>query len=139
MKKLKPCPFCGEDNVLISKSDEGWRYGLRVVCWCGSTGTIVYSDEFDESLGDEEQYKNAKKRVIEAWNTRSDTWISVEDRLPDEKGVYLVSYHPCHWDSVSEEIRVGTDSFRGKSTWAKNKRQRIVAWTPLPDAPREEK
>lgn len=59
-------------------------------------------------------------------------WIPVEKELPKTKGEYLVSYHPCCWDNVLKEIRVGLDSFRGKSSWAKNKYQKVIAWMPLP-------
>ena len=48
-------------------------------------------------------------------------WISVEDKLPDEKGQYLVVYHPCYWDSIKPELKVGIDSFRGKNSWAKKR------------------
>ena len=34
-------------------------------------------------------------------------WISVKERLPETAGEYLVVYHPCHWDMVREELRVG--------------------------------
>lgn len=64
-------------------------------------------------------------------------WISIKDRLPEEKGEYLVTYHPCYWDNVYEELRVGIDSFRGKSAWAKKKYQRVTHWMPLPELPKE--
>lgn len=60
-------------------------------------------------------------------------WISVNDRLPNEKGDYLVTYHPCHWDNVSEEVCVGIDNFRGKTAWAGNKYKRVTHWAPLPE------
>lgn len=59
-------------------------------------------------------------------------WIPVEKELPKTKGEYLVSYHPCCWDDVSKEIRVGLDSFKGKSSWAKKKYQKVIAWMQLP-------
>ena len=59
-------------------------------------------------------------------------WIPVAERLPEEKGEYLVSYHPCHWDAVSEKVTVGIDTFRGKTTWAKKKYQKVIAWMPMP-------
>lgn len=65
-------------------------------------------------------------------------WISVNDRLPKEKGEYLVAYHPCYWDNVSEGTVVGIDSFRGKTQWAKKKYQRVTHWMPLPDPPEGE-
>ena len=59
-------------------------------------------------------------------------WIPCSERLPDEKGEYLVAYHPCYWDDVKAEVKVGIDSFCGKTSWAKRKYQRVIAWMPLP-------
>ena len=61
-------------------------------------------------------------------------WIPVSEALPEEKGEYLVSYHPCHWNTVSEKVVVGMDTFRGKTTWAKMKYQKVIAWMPLPES-----
>lgn len=61
-----------------------------------------------------------------------DDWIPVEERLPEEKGVYLVTYHPCYWDDVESEIKVGIDTFMGKTAWSKRKFQRVIAWRLLP-------
>ena len=60
-------------------------------------------------------------------------WTPVTERLPEEKGEYLVTYHPSYWDEVSAETKVGIDSFRGKSSWAKKKYQRVTAWAVLPE------
>lgn len=60
-------------------------------------------------------------------------WILCEDRLPDKAGEYLVTYRPCYWDDVRDEVKTGIDSFRGKTTWAKKKYQRVIAWMPLPE------
>ena len=60
-------------------------------------------------------------------------WISCKERLPEEKGEYLVTYHPCYWDSVEDDIRVGIDTFRGKNAWAKKKYQKVIAWMQLPE------
>lgn len=64
-------------------------------------------------------------------------WISVEERLPETAGEYLVVYHPCHWDAVSEKVCVGIDTFRGKTAWAKKKYQRVTHWMLLPESPKE--
>ena len=64
-------------------------------------------------------------------------WISVKERLPEVAGEYLVVYHPCYWDDVKEDLRVGIDSFRGKTAWAKKKYQRVTHWMPLPEPPKE--
>lgn len=64
-------------------------------------------------------------------------WISVDERLP-EKGEYLVAYHPCLWDHVEyDKVCIGMDTFRGKTTWAKNKYRRVTHWMPMPEAPNE--
>jgi hypothetical protein len=51
-----------------------------------------------------------------------------------EAGEYLVTYHPCCWGNVREDVSiVGVDSFRGKTTWAKNKYHKVIAWMPKPE------
>ncbi len=73
----------------------------------------------------------AFNKAIEALEAA--VWVSVKDRLPTEKGDYLVAYHPCYWDNVVwGTVLVGIDNFRGKTTWAKRKYQRITHWMPLP-------
>lgn len=61
-------------------------------------------------------------------------WIPCSERLPEKSGEYLVTYHPCYWDSVQDGVKVGIDTFRGKTTWARNKYQKVIAWKPLPKA-----
>ena len=70
--------------------------------------------------------------------TQPNEWVSVEERLPDTAGEFLVVYHPCYWDNVSAEICIGIDSFRGKTAWAKRKYQRVTHWMPLPEPPKED-
>jgi hypothetical protein len=63
-------------------------------------------------------------------------WISVDERLPESAGNYITAYHPCYWDDVKYQVtNVGIDAFRGKTTWAKNKHQRVTHWIPLPEPP----
>lgn len=66
-------------------------------------------------------------------------WIPVSEGLPKEKGEYIVTYHPCYWDDVKAEIKVGIDSFCGKASWAKRKHQRVIAWMPKPKPYKEDK
>lgn len=70
--------------------------------------------------------------------TPQNEWVSVDERLPETAGEYLVVYHPCHWDNVSAKVCVGIDSFRGKTAWAKKKYQRVTHWMPLPAPPEKE-
>lgn len=60
-------------------------------------------------------------------------WIPIEERLPEEKGLYLVAYHPCYWDNVKEDVLVGIDNFTGKTSWSRRKYQRVIAWQSLPE------
>ena len=55
------------------------------------------------------------------------------EALPKTADEYLVTYHPCYWGEVRPELKVGFDSFRGKTTWAKNKYQKVVAWKEKPE------
>lgn len=68
----------------------------------------------------------------------TDIWISVKDMLPEQKGKYIVAFHPCYWDNVENKTEVGIDSYRGgnsKHCWARNKYQRVTHWMPLPEPP----
>lgn len=99
---------------------------------------LIDADALTEKCGDwyveegtEEGFIGTVKQLIDAQPEQR--WIPVSERLPDEKGEYLVTYHPCYWDDVEDEIKVGIDSFRGKTAWAKKKYQRVIAWMPLPE------
>lgn len=54
-------------------------------------------------------------------------WTPVTEWLPPSKGEYLVTYHPCYWNYVEEDVEVGLDTFRGRNAWAKKKFQRVIA------------
>jgi len=65
-------------------------------------------------------------------------WHNVNDGLPPKKGKYLVVYHPCVWDSIAyNATEIGTDSFLGKTKWAKHKYQYVTHWAFLPGLPKE--
>ena len=103
-------------------------------------------EEIEAERADIDDSSSAKDRMLDRhWNNcldavadiikkhMNDDWIPVDEQLPEEKGVYLVTYHPCYWDNVGFEIRVGIDTFRGKTAWAQRKYQRVIAWRPLPE------
>lgn len=61
-------------------------------------------------------------------------WTPVSEGYPKKKGEYLVTYHPCYWDNVEDDVKeVGIDSFRGKESWAKSKYQKVIAWAEKPE------
>lgn len=86
---------------------------------------------------DDDSYnRQAFDMAIEALEEQK--WISCSERLPDRQGEYLVTYHPCYWDTVSDSIEVGMDTFRGKKAWAKQKYQQVTAWMEKPKPYQEE-
>lgn len=64
-------------------------------------------------------------------------WISVNDRLPDERGKYIVAYFPAYFGNpiTANGLLIGIDSFLGKTTWARHKYQKVTHWMPLPEVP----
>ena len=99
------------------------------------TGHCTDCEEYDQKSHSCPKYCKVITETVKELREESIQmqWIPVSDRLPEEKGEYLVTYHPCYWDDVEDEIRVGIDTFRGRTTWAKKKYQRVIAWMPLPE------
>ena len=76
-------------------------------------------------------------------NKKQDNWISVEDELPKEKGMYLV------FNGSSITIEFYTDSYSGYSNnelsftyWSyelsmQGKDGSVTHWQPLPQPPKE--
>ena len=89
--------------------------------------------EYDQEKHCCHRWTKVIRNTVEEIKTKYWRWIPVTEALPEEKGEYLVSYHPCHWNTVSEKVLVGMDTFRGKTTWAKKKYQKVIAWMPLPE------
>ena len=98
-----------------------------------SAAPISYVE--DENHDRLNAYLDALTRVILKVKNQPkvDKWIPIEERLPEEKGLYLVAYHPCYWDNVKEDVLVGIDNFMGKTSWSRRKYQRVIAWMPLPE------
>lgn len=66
-------------------------------------------------------------------------WISVKDKLPEKRWLYITAYNPCIWeDVVSSEQKVDTDYYRGNGLCAKNKYRKVTHWMPLPEPPKGE-
>lgn len=73
MTELKPCPFCGgEANVDKQEED------FLVECEPCQVSRLGWTD--------------SRPEAIAAWNRRADGWVSVDERLPEGVGTYLVSY-----------------------------------------------
>jgi hypothetical protein len=79
------------------------------------------------------------KAVENAPTIDASRWHRVEDGLPKKAGEYIVAYHPCWWNDVKTSVtEIGIDTFRGKTSWAKRKFQRVTHWTEKPDPPKED-
>lgn len=96
--------------------------------------TEIKSHDTDESLKEWcLSWQTAMNMLIAQASLEPKRWIPVAEQLPEEKGQFLVTYYPCYWNIVREDVYVGLDSFRGKTTWAKNANQKVIAWQPLPE------
>ena len=93
-----------------------------------------YGDWYTEE-GPEDGFIGTLKGVVNMMPTiEPQRWIPVTKELPKKKDEYLVTYHPCYWDNVEDDVKeVGIDSFRGKESWAKSKYQKVVAWAEKPE------
>ena len=119
MSELKPCPFCGSENVMI---DDILDNGTNTV-FCGDCQSK--SSNFCE-------YDAA----AEQWNTRAtqSEWISVDDRLPFD-GQEVIA---CREDKVM--ACVFTIDYDGHIYFeSKDNVHGIdaVYWMPLPTPPKE--
>ena len=70
MSELKPCPFCGFDNIMSWSKKSKRSGGVEWTCRCPMCN--AYGSRHSTEQG-----------AIDAWNTRNN-WISVSERLPDD-------------------------------------------------------
>lgn len=72
-------------------------------------------------------YRKQSKPFPQA-HENGDKWISVEDRLPEETGKYLVS--------TKNGVVYQTKYYSGGKWGQKDKGKNITHWMPMPDAPK---
>lgn len=122
------CGACNLDNFIRVLNDiPSAEPELEEHEWCHDC------KEYDQEKHCCHRWNKVIRNTVEEIKTKYWKWIPVTEALPEEKGEYLVSYHPCHWNTISEKVLVGMDTFRGKTTWAKKKYQKVIAWMPLPE------
>lgn len=162
--KLKPCPFCGGEAVLITESVKEYNSyvpGANVKCRACGCNTGAYIDftaprsainawnrRAEENLliipemsDDDIQkaidfIKNSRPQIIA--DDKSEAWISVEDRLPDEPGLYLIvcegkvkaAYRQAN---LIFGVYWNNDMHGGFSIIPESK---VTHWMPLPEAPK---
>ena len=94
-----------------------------------------------QELMDSNTMKEVFDVVIKAINEQPKVgvWVLCSEELPKEAGKYAVLYHPCHGDYInSNKVCTGDDTFLGKTSWAKRKYQKVIAWQFLPKVPKGE-
>ena len=117
---MKPCPFCGWDKpALVQPENVELYYVTCDGCGCGCSDA------------------NTEAEAIAAWNTRSDGWIRVEDRLPEEIIEFVLvarnwgvktAMEANYVDGKFMTYRFGTPSEFVDPTH----------WQPLPEPPKED-
>lgn len=119
--KLKPCPFCGGEAVLM----QGYYYGIE--CKSCFSRTDLYSDT---------------KSAVEAWNNRTSTWKPIET-APKDGTAILTWKHG--WREV-EKCRyippLKTGSYESAGYWElvhAFSEEHPTHWMPLPEPPEDEK
>ena len=130
MADLKPCPFCGgkaiaykEPNYVVNIT----RY--KVICEVCSA----------------QMYRGTMSEVIEAWNARADGWISVKERLPeqrplDDRPEVLASDYVLVLIRYDDDFYwIRTSAYVGKAWLADipGEGRQVTHWMPGPEPPKE--
>lgn len=122
-RKLLPCPFCGSEAVIHDSIDADAKISYHA--YCTNENCIAHTDAicFD-----------SKESAAEAWNKRSNGWISVEDKLPEEETPELLftADGKVYYGSFGYSKFYAFDSsgiFAGFTTYE------VSRWLPLPKPP----
>lgn len=119
MTELLPCPFCGYHSpwIMDLKYDEVFKFAIK----CPICTACIANNESEE-------------KIIEAWNRRSSGWISVKDRLPENKQIVLVITEFGEMAVCRTDINTHNYIFMLNDTSLQTKK--VTHWMPLPEAPK---
>lgn len=67
---------------------------------------------------------------------KNSEWISVDDRLPEENGRYLVCVNVSHLAFTSLTIIVVMEYGKNHGFYLQNETETVTHWMPLPEAPK---
>ena len=129
--ELKPCPFCGGEARVNHRMDIGVPFGdsghiVSVRCDCGAK---------IECRAAKEEW--ARNYAVKAWNrclqkaAPMAEWISVEERLPEQYGPFLIADNEGNM-----EVATWTKQFGWFSGCYRVKH--VTHWMPLPEPPKED-
>ena len=122
--KLKSCPFCADIYIRIRITKAIHLYediSYQAMCLhCGATAGHP---------------RMTKESAIKAWNSRADGWISVENRLPEEYELVLVTNGLNHYwlDRI-----IPDRGWSGSDEEWDGPGDAPTHWMPLPDPPEDE-
>ena len=135
MTELKPCPFCGGKAEL--KQDmryprSGKYAGMSVKAYeviCPNSDCIIYNAD--------NNYFFTREEAAEAWNRRSPDWISVNKRLPEESGDYLVFVEGMIENMLysKQHSAWNADDLNCHKNYEITT---VTHWMPLPEPPEQE-
>lgn len=70
MSELKPCPFCGSEDIFQTYSQE-YAFGLKhPKIFCNSCKAIFSVEDDSPYTNCEEDYAYRRVKTVEAWNRR---------------------------------------------------------------------
>ena len=126
--KLKPCPFCGGNNVGFNECK-----GLEDCSnfeECSNAGYYaVVCDANNGGCGSASGYRQTAEEAAAVWNRRTSGWVSVEDRLPKELETVVVHTKKGY----TFNARLSNGEWFGEC--ARMQGSDVTHWMPLPERP----
>ena len=123
-KPAPRCPGCGAEMELMELERNTWRYSCED---CGWRSPAVHGPGKE---GKDAAYDKAMKRYAE------NPWISVKDRLPEEKVDCIVHYKHAYCDT-DDYWAIGLCFYDGEK-FKFDPAYKVTHWMPLPEHPKEE-
>lgn len=122
MTELKPCPFCGgkADWFVLEKMNNEKLYYVECSYCFARTG--YYFTEYES---------------IKEWNKRIPDWISVNKRLPEESGDYLVFVEGLI-ENMMYSKRHSAWNATDLNCHKNYEITTVTHWLPLPEPPEQE-
>jgi hypothetical protein len=116
--ELIPCPFCGGVNVeLHCLNFVASLYQLHHACLNIFHGITI---------------TGTKEEVISKWNTRSDRWIPVTERVPEDERKVLA----CNSCGIATACLAGGEWRSWATTYPLS--GTVTHWRELPEMPRKQ-
>ena len=69
VKDAKPCPFCGEEIIMLMTDSVSSSHFFCMCDACGAQGSYGH-----DTVGNEYGYQKAKQDAIDNWNKRGEPW-----------------------------------------------------------------